>query len=892
MQNGKNDRLTHWMMTFVALFLLIGLTGCGPASISNTPFENDDPVSEAEEVVITFSYDEYAYSMFRPLIEAFHEENPTITVQYVPLSTEDYNSPKSVDDRLLMLAKSADTTLTVIRTASLGNYFLDLQPLMDADSAFDSSDFWPGSLSALEDAQGRVLGLPMSIFVQGIFYDKAAFDAANLAYPQPGWTWDDFRSAVATLAQGQGGESRFGYADRASLPILQPMVGYELTQNDGQIDADALVVDLDWYVQLAQEDQILGMKSSDDYWNALFSYSGPPAMWYGSLFEFILGDSLVEPAASDLKAYFEDSAYGFAPFPVDADGVNVNTTPVFARSGVISAGSEHPAEAWKWLTFLSEHWLVGDRSYATNYLNIPARLSVAEAESFWENFPTDVKEAMQYGLEHAWFSSLYSQAELAVLNAVEDTTEGRAANLMSALQAAEAQQTSWPQEDVIPPEIVVDPPQPISDSALTIHFYYTGWSREEMAAIKSAVNYFNQAHEGEFVVKATNAYPTTDEKGYYQVLGKNFDCYLAQVDPEGAAFSNAVLDLTSLMDAEDVAFQQDFNPTVLDSARYEGRLMTLPLTTLPPVVVYNVDLLAQNGLEPPSLDWTFDDFLTDLTTVTSTSGNEQTYGLITMSNSVATTDIFYAGRGVQWKEAADAVPSVNIATPEMVDMMIWLNELDQSGVFYRGEGGDQWWNSLLEAVSSGHVGFWTANAGDEDTEFISGKLSFQTGIAPIPSVSKLNGSIAFLDQLGFYISNASQNPEACWALGKYLTEQTDVLNGIATRTSVANSSDWIARIGAENIAVYQKSIENLLTDVAEDPYGNYLWFPITGWLGQAQVDIANQQDPAQVLAEIQSKSDAYLRCMSSFDLLDLNREKYLDAALSCSGQSGPNGPSE
>ena len=185
MQNGKNDRLTHWMMTFVALFLLIGLTGCGPASISNTPFENDDPVSEAEEVVITFSYDEYAYSMFRPLIEAFHEENPTITVQYVPLSTEDYNSPKSVDDRLLMLAKSADTTLTVIRTASLGNYFLDLQPLMDADSAFDSSDFWPGSLSALEDAQGRVLGLPMSIFVQGIFYDKAAFDAANLACDDP-----------------------------------------------------------------------------------------------------------------------------------------------------------------------------------------------------------------------------------------------------------------------------------------------------------------------------------------------------------------------------------------------------------------------------------------------------------------------------------------------------------------------------------------------------------------------------------------------------------------------------------------------------------------------------------------------------------------------------------
>ena len=27
-----------------------------------------------------------------------------------------------------------------------------------------------------------------------IYYDKAKFDEAGLAYPEPGWTWDDFRT--------------------------------------------------------------------------------------------------------------------------------------------------------------------------------------------------------------------------------------------------------------------------------------------------------------------------------------------------------------------------------------------------------------------------------------------------------------------------------------------------------------------------------------------------------------------------------------------------------------------------------------------------------------------------------------------------------------------------
>ena len=352
MRSRKRSMLTQLIHSVTALMLTLGLVGCTGGINNHLPTEIPDLSTEDGEVVITFSYDSSLRAVIKPLVEAFNEENPTITVQYVPLSTEDYNTPKTVEDRLLMLAESADTTLTNIRTAEMGGYFLDLQPLIDSDSNFDPADFWSMSLSALEDTQGRVLGLPMTLYLRGIFYDKSAFDAANLAYPKPGWTWDDFRRMTATLTQNQAGEARFGYADRSSASILQPLIGPVLAQNDGGIDAEALAEQLDWYVQLAREEQLLGLKSTDDYWKGLFNYAEPPAMWYGSLFEFSMGFVTGEPEAPDLMTLFADSAYGFVPFPVDANGENVNTTPVSALCGVISAGSEHPAEAWQWLKFL------------------------------------------------------------------------------------------------------------------------------------------------------------------------------------------------------------------------------------------------------------------------------------------------------------------------------------------------------------------------------------------------------------------------------------------------------------------------------------------------------------------------------------------------------------
>ena len=348
--DSKHSRLTNRIFLIIVLFFLIGLFGCSPSSEGNDNASSpNNPIGENEPVTITFSSDESISNTIEPLVETFNEENPGIIVQYVPISIEETNTIISIEDRLLMLASSADTTLTSARSAYAGRYFLDLQPLIDADPDFDSTDFWGDTLSGMEDTQGRITGLPMTLFLQGIFYNKATFDEAGLAYPQPGWTWEDFRSAAATLANTTEG---YGFIDRESPSILQPLIGYQLALNDGEINAEAMNAALEWYIQMASEDQILGMRSTDGLWVSQFDSDTPPAMWSGSLFELALGYVTGEPEATALKTLFSDSAYGFVPFPIDAKGENINTTPISALYGAISIATEHPQESWQWLNYL------------------------------------------------------------------------------------------------------------------------------------------------------------------------------------------------------------------------------------------------------------------------------------------------------------------------------------------------------------------------------------------------------------------------------------------------------------------------------------------------------------------------------------------------------------
>jgi hypothetical protein len=85
-----------------------------------------------------------------------------------------------------------------------------------------------------------------------------------------------------------------------------------------------------------------------------------------------------------------ESKLGVAPFPTAQYPAN----PWYAYSYAISSSSRHPEESWLWLHYLSH--------YANPFVVVPARRSVAEASDYWSNWDTEMQDAIQGAMEHAW----------------------------------------------------------------------------------------------------------------------------------------------------------------------------------------------------------------------------------------------------------------------------------------------------------------------------------------------------------------------------------------------------------------------------------------------------------------------------------------------------------
>ena len=59
------------------------------------------------------------------------------------------------------------------------------------------------TLEAYKTPEGY-FGLPRDFQTIVLYYNKAMFDAAGVAYPTEDWTWDDLRTTAKATDAGQG----------------------------------------------------------------------------------------------------------------------------------------------------------------------------------------------------------------------------------------------------------------------------------------------------------------------------------------------------------------------------------------------------------------------------------------------------------------------------------------------------------------------------------------------------------------------------------------------------------------------------------------------------------------------------------------------------------------
>jgi multiple sugar transport system substrate-binding protein len=158
-------------------------------------------------------------------IARFNQKYPNVTVEvsidpisggwgdYVTKVLGQFNSGTQAD--------VYGTAIETFQSFSARGLWLPLNDFVAANTGF--SDFAP-SLFEQGSYKGEIHYIPIGWNNIMVNYNRDLFDAAGVAYPKRGWTWDEFRETAKalTVRDGAGNVTQFGYEVPSQNFFVQP----------------------------------------------------------------------------------------------------------------------------------------------------------------------------------------------------------------------------------------------------------------------------------------------------------------------------------------------------------------------------------------------------------------------------------------------------------------------------------------------------------------------------------------------------------------------------------------------------------------------------------------------------------------------------------------------
>jgi ABC-type glycerol-3-phosphate transport system substrate-binding protein len=336
--NSRQQNIRNFRLLKAAWFLAIGLlivslvTSC--ASFQPTP----TPVP----VTVRFAYlgqeDDYA-----ALAEEFHTKYPHITIELVSLLNEN-DGFRRIGESL----QSAD--LVRLNSQMFGDVVenvIPLDPFMESDLDFSRAEFFPGSMEALR-VQGAQLGIPAGLVPMVMYYESMRFTIAKLPEPSPVYDLDEFLAYASAInnqqASHDSGLFAVGYCTtpRGFDPVVFAYLFggglFDQLPNPTAptLNLPANVRAVEWYASLFQTYQVAPQEITGEYQVYGLVNSASCGFWMSWMDMFGFARRLVtEPRILPLPRVQ-------APFSVAA-----------LDSYFITKASQHPQEAWLWLSFIS-----------------------------------------------------------------------------------------------------------------------------------------------------------------------------------------------------------------------------------------------------------------------------------------------------------------------------------------------------------------------------------------------------------------------------------------------------------------------------------------------------------------------------------------------------------
>jgi ABC-type glycerol-3-phosphate transport system substrate-binding protein len=799
----------------------------------NTPIPQ-----ETEQVTITLAVEGSSLNRYRPLIEAFEQENPHIRVRLVNIS--DVADPD--ESGIRALATSSDVFPYSPNRQGESQYLLDLRPLLNLDSQFDAADFLPG---LFPPATEPLWAIPTGAAYYLTFFDKSAFDDAGLSHPDLDWTTGDFLDAALALTVREGDEvTRWGYVPGQMRypPLLASQLAAPLTTPDGSLrlaDPDVVAAvqwlsDLftlhevsPWLEEYKPADRRSG--SSGQTASALIN-SGQVTMWHFTHLLFDANDENVGVTAVPHGPHglaAEPIIYGFAA----------------------SRGTAHPEAAWQLLHFLSRQ----PPQEAWADLITPARRSVAAANSYWEQLPDSLAPALRYTAENNSPPRISFQAANLLQEAITVHIDDNVPAVAALDHQSEEIASTPPEETEV--EVIAVPEVELEDERIQITFA-TSWGLSE--AHQRLAREFN---ENQAEVQVTVQRIDTGNNFYTEIVGA--DCF-AGFSSQHQRIGPYVRSLNALFDLDPELGLDDFYAAAITALTLEGDLWGMPGMFHVPLIAYNRALFAAAGIDEPSPDWTLTEFLEiaqaltdpdreqygfiDATQHSSLNHGMAQFGIswITASNGAATVDYAAVAPVVYWYTDLVALYGVHPVLPG--DLVPWRDFFDRHDIF-------------IEMIQNEQVAMWP-NEEDTTRRYIP---HIEVGQVPFPRGPSGYSSSLVDNYTAYFIAADTQHARPCWQWLKFLVTQPAAVSSISNvpaHIATAESAAFADHVGAERATL-------LLTAIAAgSDRGTWLaqyepWLnPATIWLDTATARAARGEvDVDSALADAADKFIRYRECV-------------------------------
>lgn len=851
-----------------------------PTSESSEPTRSTIPTGNenSEVVAIRLAANDRDRSAYEDLATQFMADNPDIQIEVLSIQALLNQDPTpeatwSVETWQQLVSAADVIAASPTRTAVATGFVRDLTPFIDAQPDFDRDDFYP-NLLAQAQWQGGTWSIPTRAAYQLIFYNKALFDQAGQAYPQPGWNWDDFLTAAQALRQEEGDAvSQWGFVSRwpDHLTLIRaqagPLVNYQTEPPTPLFEQPQVTAAVRWYTDLylthevapyfaPTEDNVF-MPETESLIN-----ESRIAMWQDWAALWDLNNS---PAGLDL---------GVAPFPVSE--TNAQTDPFVANGLAMSAGTAQPEAAWRWIDFLSRRAIaVGGATPP-----LPARRSTAAATGFWQQLDEEMATALRYAIDHSYpldeeypYTQHLTDAVTQILSQNESVDVALAAAQDNALAGA-AQTVADRSAATAVPTIVVTTPETetaVGEDAVTIRFMaLTG---AQIEAYRSLAGAFQGTHP-HIAVEVTAPNRGSEAVTLPSVAAES-DCFTWFNGFENPDHLSTILVLDPFMENDatfTVADLDDFFPSLMAQATRQGQLWALPAEATVHVIEYNKALFDEAGLAYPATGWTTADFLETAVALTQGQGEEKQYGFAADAFETDMLLLVLERQGATLLDTNAAPPTLRFTDPATIEAMRWYanltNEFEAKPVFMTGATGEgpeigAQIQELESLIANGQVAMWARDTSGRVQYSLAG---VNRGVAPLPAAPDGHSGSASLWSTAYYLSARAGETErrACWEWIKFLSGQLTGSEGIPARRSLAESEAYRNQVGEERAAAYLAGMAGTNPSTATSFYSDAVpWLhPAGDWLTIAYGQAARGELPvAEALEAAQAKADQFRACL-------------------------------